>query len=75
MVRAKETATIIYGEFPDIITLEYDGQLTEGNPDKDPRTRDRFNQVYSTYIVPCQGQMATCVLVTHANLIQYMMCR
>ncbi len=73
MIRAKETATVIHKEFPEA-SLEFDYDLTEGSPDH-AHTRERFDRVFNSYFVPCQGPTATCVLVAHANLIRYLICR
>lgn len=74
MVRAREIATIIHDALPKI-PLDFNSKLEEGNPDYAPQTRDQFNQVYDAYTAPCQGQPATWVLITHANLIRYLICR
>ncbi len=72
MPRAKETAVIIQSQLPEGPPIDFDQQLEEGSPDH-AHTRERFNRVYHAHFV--QGSTTTTILVTHANLIRYLLCR
>lgn len=73
MIRALESANIILELLPNV-TVTSDYELQEGNPDHLP-TRDRFDRVYANYFVPGQETTSTTLLICHANLIRYLLCR
>lgn len=73
MIRALESANIILELLPNV-TVTSDYELQEGNPDHLP-TRDRFDRVYANYFVPGQETASTTLLICHANLIRYLLCR
>lgn len=73
MIRASESANIILELLPNV-TMTSDYELQEGNPDHLP-TRDRFDRVYANYFVPGQETASTTLLICHANLIRYLICR
>ena len=73
MIRALESANIILELLPNV-TVTSDYELQEGNPDHLP-TRDRFDRVYANYFVPGQETTSTTLLICHANLIRYFLCR
>ena len=72
MIRASESANIILELLPNV-TMTSDYEL-QGNPDHLP-TRDRFDRVYANYFVPGQETASTTLLICHANLIRYLICR
>ena len=74
MVRAVETADIIKKRFP-VTPLRMDDELVEGSPDM-PHHKLRFDRVYNAYFVPSQeSTMEAQVLICHANIIRYLVCR
>ena len=73
MTRAQETAAFIKEALEDV-ALECDPQLEEGHPGH-MHTQTRFDQVFRKYFVPPDGTRETNVLVTHANLIRFLLCR
>lgn len=73
MVRARQTAEILMEQFPKH-ELSIDIELEEGQPSA--YSALRFGRVYSKYFVPSNGcEDQTDVLVCHANIIRYLICR
>ena len=75
MPRAKETYSIISNVLPSTIEVKFDHELEEGNASM-PHVVDRFERVYKNLFVPVQGsEKKTEVVVSHGNLIRFMICR
>lgn len=75
MVRAIGTCEIIANEIPELLPFSHDKSLEEGDPTLQCHLR-RFEHVYRDYFVPVQGPHTQAeVLVTHGNLIRYLVCR
>ena len=73
-IRAIETAEIIHKVFPDV-EFQLDPLLIEGNCES-PHDRCRFEGRVQTYLKPVDGtQGETTVIVCHANVMRYFVCR
>ena len=75
MVRAQQTANIIHDHPKFVgIPLEEDKDLQEGSPER-AHTVERVEQMFQKYFVPAGQTSITNIIVCHANVIRYFVCR
>ena len=76
LLRAKETANIVAPAIGISVPLIHDKDLEEGDPAVSASVPQRFHLVYQKYKTLAPADVGTTtILVTHANLIRYFICR
>ena len=74
MVRAQQTANIVH-DHPKFVGIPLeDKDLQEGSPER-AHTVERFEQMFKKYFVPAGQTSIMNVIVRHANVIRFFVCR